>query len=153
MNHIILLALLSSALFLLLWIRHYRLKCNYGKHLELSASLLLGKERSRRSRVHGSIIFHLEHYPESLQGLRITAVRGIDDSVLVKEFGRLYFDLNDKSRTHVKLCSVGVVLNGRALQQFSVNRGHVYIRGIMRFSGREDKKFAAKLPVLMQDRS
>lgn len=152
MSYLILGALLLGAMILWLWIRHHSLKSNYEKNVDIGASLLLAKERFRRRRMYGSIIFQLKSCPGNLAGIHITSVRGLNEETVVRDFGRLYFDLDRTEGLDNILCSVSVSVTDRVVQRYRDNEGAIFVRGILRFVEGIEKKFAAKLPVELLSR-
>lgn len=153
MNYILLWALLVVLLFILLLYRHFKLKSNYIKHLEIEASLLLGMDQAQKKRVNGSMIFELKRYSDQLRDIRIKTVQGVDEGTLVRDFGILYFDLDRECTQRGNLCSVGVTMSRSALHRYRNKKGYIYIAGVLTFPKRKEKRFAAKLLLPLRDRT
>jgi hypothetical protein len=133
--------------------RHFRLKRNYDRFLEISAGLLLAKDTFRRNRTLGSVIFELERAEDNVKEVQITAVRGVNNGTVIREFGRLAFLLDKNKEQRQSLCSVSLTLDERALGDFVDNSGLIYIKGIVHTTQQVRHPFAAILRVRQIDRS
>lgn len=152
MNYILLGALLLGLLILGLWLRHYYLKSNYDKYIDLTASLLLAKGRYYRSRLHGSIIFELKQCSEELTDVQITNIKPTSSEILVKDFERIYFERNKKGQQDSTLSSASILITERAAQRYRQAGATIYIAGTLRFADRTKKSFAKKMDIHMINR-